>query len=337
MAQSVSQRGRASRASARRPGGGRRRPSISVSKRVDREALDGGIGVRDRRRRRRARRATPGIGGGDSGGGRLPADRAHELVGRALDDLAGDEGADGDDRCRCVRRSASLSPGTARIGPIEMTGFEGPMTIASAAGDRVADLGGRAASRDSGELDLLDLRARRGRWIRNSWKSRQPAGVRTRVRTGSSHIGRTVASTPSAARDVGRDGGQPLAALEPAAALEAGREVAVGEPEPVRRAELDLRRSNTVNASSRIPQPRLLVDLIGQPVGAEVGIGGDVDAEGLDVVARCWRSRSGRTPTIAWIPAASLAPPVPPASSDDVHAQGSVSGRPTSLSPAWAL
>ena len=29
-------------------------------------------------------------------------------------------------------RSASRIPGTARIGPIEITGFEGPITIASA-------------------------------------------------------------------------------------------------------------------------------------------------------------------------------------------------------------
>ena len=55
-------------------------------------------------------------------------------------------------------------PGTARIGPIEMTGFDGPMTIARARGDRLEHLArsARAASAPA-QLDAVDRALARAR------------------------------------------------------------------------------------------------------------------------------------------------------------------------------
>ncbi len=72
---------------------------------------------------------------------------------------------------------------------------------------------------------------------RYSWNSRQPSGVRTRVLTGSSHIGRTVARDSERAGQLGGDGREAVAAVEPPSPLQAESQVAVGEPEPVRGAE----------------------------------------------------------------------------------------------------
>src|SRR6185436_13448811 len=78
--------------------------------------------------------------------------------------------------------------------------------------------------------------------------------------------------------------GQAPALVEELAPVEAGGEVAVGETEPARRPEpaqpLEDREAVVLQAPAA-----LLVDFAAQPVGDEVGIGGDVDAERLDVVA----------------------------------------------------
>ena len=55
---------------------------------------------------------------------------------------------------------ASRIPGTARIGPIEITGFEGPMTIASAAASAASASGVAVAASIPSQLDPLDLRKR---------------------------------------------------------------------------------------------------------------------------------------------------------------------------------
>src|SRR5262249_15912008 len=65
--------------------------------------------------------------------------------------------------------------------------------------------------------------------------------------------------------------------------IEAGGEVTVGEPEPVRGAELH----QPVEDGERIAldsPAALLDDLAGRPIGDQVGVGGDVDARDLDVV-----------------------------------------------------
>ena len=88
-------------------------------------------------------------------------------------------------------------PGTARIGPIETSGLEGPITtaralaIAASAGSLAAE---RGAPRNSRSSTAPRARSR----IMNSWKECQPEPVRTHVRTGSSLIGNTRARTPTA-------------------------------------------------------------------------------------------------------------------------------------------
>ena len=165
-----------------------------------------------------------------------------------------------------------------------ITGFEGPITIASASAQRRQHLGrsarrlgdalqldpgtsGRAAVDDQVLLQLAppgrghDLGPhRRVAHRQHAWRDPEPAGdLRLRV-------------------------GRPPALVEELAPVEAGGEVAVGEAEPVRRAEPReaLEDGEAVVAD---PPAALLVDFAAQPVGDEVGVGGDVDAEHLDVVA----------------------------------------------------
>ena len=88
-------------------------------------------------------------------------------------------------------------PGTARIGPIETNGFDGQRTIASAVSRAAATSGlGRAAS-----IPAKATSSTSGAWwsrTKYSWNASQPSGVRTRVRTGSSAMGRIGVETPSA-------------------------------------------------------------------------------------------------------------------------------------------
>ena len=92
---------------------------------------------------------------------------------------------------------ASRMPGTARIGPMLITGLEGPITIASAARRASATSAvGRASAIPSSSTPSTSGSPRST--IRYSCSPRTPAAVRTLVRTGSSHIGRTRAVTPSA-------------------------------------------------------------------------------------------------------------------------------------------
>ena len=81
---------------------------------------------------------------------------------RALEHLAADDRADRDDG-RPAASSASRMPGTARIGPIETSGLEGPITIALARGDRLEHLGARRGLLGAAELQTLDRARRRAR------------------------------------------------------------------------------------------------------------------------------------------------------------------------------
>ena len=132
---------------------------------------------------------------------------------------------------------ASRIPGTARIGPIEITGFEGPTITTSALGDRRQHLGGRARVGDPLELDA-SIGASPWSRIRNSCSPRQPAGVRTRVRTRLLAHRQDRARDAERARDLRLGGGQGAALGDEVGPVEAGGEVAVGEPEPAGRAEL---------------------------------------------------------------------------------------------------
>ena len=89
---------------------------------------------------------------------------------------------------------ASRIPGTARMGPIEITGFDGPITIARAAAIASSTSGaGRDASTPSSSTPSTGSPAPAR--IMYSWKGHQRPSKRTRVRTASSLMGRTLASS----------------------------------------------------------------------------------------------------------------------------------------------
>ena len=93
-------------------------------------------------------------------------------------------------------------PGTARIGPIEITGFDGPITIRSAFGERGEHLGRGARLGEAFDLDALDRRLAlvEDQELLQAAPARRACGPC--VRTGSSHIGRTLAAHAEAARDL---------------------------------------------------------------------------------------------------------------------------------------
>ena len=66
---------------------------------------------------------------------------------------------------------------------------------------------------------------------------------------------------------------------------ETGGEVAVTEPEPVRRSQLHELLERSVGLSL-YAEAALFVDHTGEPVGHEIGVGRDMQAEGRDVVRR---------------------------------------------------
>ena len=95
--------------------------------------------------------------------------------------------------------TAARTPGTPRMVPIETTGLEGQITIASASAIACSRPGaGRAESMPSISMRVISSAAPSR--TRYSWKVLAPAGVVMRVRTGSSVIGSTVASTPRRAQ-----------------------------------------------------------------------------------------------------------------------------------------
>ena len=175
---------------------------------------------------------------GHAGGRGGPADRPHELLGRALDDLAGDQRADRDHRRRRGRRSPRACPGTARIGPIRSRGWRGRRRSASAASiaSRTSGVGRRG--RDPANLDRLDS----GRGAVEDQVLLEPRASRRGSGPGCGPAARTSAAPraahPERARDLRLGGGAAAALGEEVVPVEAGGEVAVGEREPVRRAEL---------------------------------------------------------------------------------------------------
>ena len=90
---------------------------------------------------------------------------------------------------------------------------------------------------------------------------------------------------PEAARDLRLRVGLAPARAHELGAVEAGGEVAVREAEPVRRAEVRHPLHHREGVVAEAPAA-LLVDFAREPVADQVGVGGDVDAERLDVVRR---------------------------------------------------
>ena len=150
---------------------------------------------------------------------------------------------------------ASRIPGTARIGAIEASGLEGPITIASASASAASTSGDGAA--DSAPRNSRPSTGPSARsWIMNCWKARQPPdGVLTHVRTGSSLIGSTRLRTPIASFSSARAsvGERPSASSEVRRAHQArSRSPRLNQTSvPSSRSP-----SMTAKVSSRSPQPR---------------------------------------------------------------------------------
>ncbi len=161
--------------------------------------------------------------------------------------------------------------------------MDGPITIARAPAIAASACSlGRACSapRYSSPSIIPAARSR----IMNSWKEHQPAEpVRTHVRTGSSLIGSTRERTPIApfSRASAAVGERPSASMR-ARSMHQAR----SRSPRLNQTSTPSSRSASITAklSPRRPQPRSSIS-VGQPEGDEVGVGRDVRAVDLDVVA----------------------------------------------------
>ena len=130
-------------------------------------------------------------------------------------------------------RSASFTPGKARMGSMLMKGLEGQMTMAAVSGRataRIHSACGRAWSIPAKRR----FRTTGSQWrsTNQRWKSSSPSGVWITVRTGWSDIGSRRGGDAQAPAEVGGDGAQGLSGVEAAGALDVGGEVPVAEQEP---------------------------------------------------------------------------------------------------------
>ena len=194
---------------------------------------------------------------GDPGGAQRPPERGDEGVGRALDRAAADERADRDDRRRRRRRSPRACPAPRGSARSRSPGSRGRSRSPRRRRSPPAPRGSGTASAIPSSSTASIGASPRSR-IRNSCRPRQPAGVRTRVRTGCSHIGSTRGADAEGAGDLRLGVGEGAALGEEVGAVEAGGEVAVGEPEPAGGAErapaARRRRSRRRGSPSRAPR-----------------------------------------------------------------------------------
>ena len=176
---------------------------------------------------------------------------------------------------------ASRTPGTARIGPIEITGFDGPITISVRTLERFEHLDGRTRGLDAAQLDVLDGPGRA--LADHELLERVPGPARLHVRPDGlvAHRQHLRSYGERRAGLVDRLG-QPGALGEPAGAAHAQREVSVAEVEPDVVAQLAQAVHHVEGVAGQAPAA--LVDAVGEPEGDEVGVGRDVRAVDLDVV-----------------------------------------------------
>ena len=259
-----------------------------------------------------------------------PVRDAHQLaevVRRPLHHLAVHPRADGYDR-RAVRSViASRIPGTARIGPIEITGFEGPITISVRLLDRREHLG-RGPARSTPSSSTPSGFSPRCR-IMNSWNgSQRPPAFTARAHGLVAHRQHRRVRGRARVHHRGVRVGEAGARREQLGAHPAQRQVAVAQPEPRRPPR---RASMTSQVSPAMPQPRSSMTPASQ-YAIRSGSGETCTPwiSTSSPVLAITRSSSGHRRACR---AASLAPPVPPARSG-YH---SSSGRPVSLMPAWVL
>ena len=180
--------------------------------------------------------------------------------------------------------SASWIPGTARIGAIEASGLDGPITIALAPGDRRERLLARPRLLGAAVLQPLDQPGRaladhellEGAPAGGARAHPRAHGIVAHRQHPRAHADRLVQARQRRGR------GESLG--EHPRALQAPGQVAVAEVEPHVHAELAQRVHHREGVAAQAPAA--LVDRVGQPEGHEVGVGRDVRAVDLDVVAR---------------------------------------------------
>ena len=177
-------------------------------------------------------------------------------------------------------------PGTARIGPIEMTGFDGHSTIASAASIASSTPG---AGRDSVAPSKRTAttggcaRSRTNHSCMCSSRVAPASPTVIRVRTGSSLIGssrnvRSHGPTISAVTV-----GERRAGAQAAGAVEVGREVAITEPEP-RVVVVALERVEARERLALETPTELAVGSAGERVGDGIEVGAHEQSVELVVV-----------------------------------------------------
>ena len=179
-------------------------------------------------------------------------------------------------------------PRTARIGPIETTGFEGQITIASA--DPIASStpgAGDAAETPSKRIALTSSRAPRR--TQYSWKCRSSscpsATTSSLVSTRSSVIGRIVTSISNRAAIARGHLRQGQAVGQRSCPEQVRRQVEVAEPEPrgvaIEGREL-LGRSEGLVAPA---PPALPVERVAEPIRDRIEVGTHPEPVDVDVVA----------------------------------------------------
>ncbi len=217
---------------------------------------------------------------------------------------------------------ASRIPGTARIGPIEITGFEGPMTIVRRGGDRREDLGRRGRGRDPVELDALDRRLA----VVEDQELLQPAAPRGGQDAGADRL---FAHGQHRRRDAER-------ACD--LCLRRGERAALGRGSGCGRCRWrgrDRRARTSPGAPScdealvhgegvvADAPAAFLVDRVGEPVGDEVGVGADEEAMDLDVVAGVGDRRESSPPIGVLEAGGELRAPGAAGKADDAHRRAS--------------
>ena len=164
---------------------------------------------------------------------------------------------------------------------MEITGFDGQTRIVSAASIAASTSGpGRAVSAPANATSTTGGAVRsRTNHSCIARTSVVPSGRRTvtRVATRSSDIGSRRGCTPHGVGDLGGDLGEGRALLEPAGAVEVGREVAVAEPEPGR---LAVAVERVHHAEALVGEAPALLGVLGagERVGDGVEVGGDGEA-----------------------------------------------------------
>ena len=156
---------------------------------------------------------------------------------------------------RAPPRSASRIPGSASIGPIEMTGFDGPITIASASAiacSTASDGGARSRPRSSTASIGPSARST----IMNSWKGSVRPRAPTQVETGCVAHRQHARAHAHRVHDRLVRLGERCARAQALGSQQAHREVAVAEAEPVRRAPRARARPSPARCRPCRPQPR---------------------------------------------------------------------------------